>query len=94
MEARTVLVEALASEFPRENIDLTAVQEMMYSEAQWRAKALSCVEENLKLAQENDELRALVRRQLQWQQHRESVFIPMSMAESSWIEDAVKELAK
>ena len=33
-------------------------------------------------------LRGLVVRQLQWQKHRNSVGIPMSDAERSWIEDA------
>ena len=56
--------------------------------------ALNAARENeLHAAQEADELRALVRRQLQWQKHRDSVGIVMNDAEYAWIADAEAALA-
>ena len=56
--------------------------------------ALNAARNNeLHAAQEADELRALVLRQLQWQKHRDSVGIVMSGAEYAWIADAEAALA-
>jgi hypothetical protein len=57
------------------------------------AKVNAALENELHAAQEADELRALVRRQLQWQKHRDSVGVVMSEAEYAWIADAETALA-
>lgn len=48
--------------------------------------------ELLKNAQDINNLRSLVERQLRWQHHRNSVGIPMSDAERMWVDDAERAM--